>query len=223
MPNYTPALRALIFDMDGVIAETSQLHYSAWKRLADEYNIPFTHDTMKAVFGLTREASIRHIFASANRPLDDDALRDWMQRKGQYITEAIADLSPKDCFPGLRPLLQAAQAAQLKLAVASSSRAARQVIERLQLTTYFTIIGDGTCVVRSKPAPDIFLWVAGALGVSPAAAIVFEDSAAGVQGALAGGFFTVGIGQDAPTTAHLNIPDFTAITLDDLRQRFKQR
>ena len=223
MPHHTPTLRALIFDMDGVIAETSQLHYRAWKRLADEYNIPFNHDTMKAVFGHTREASIRQIFARANRPLDDDALRDWMVRKGQYVTAALPTLSPDDCLPGLRPLLQDARAAQLKLAIASSSRAARQIIQRLQLDDYFLIIGDGTCTVRSKPAPDIFLWVAGALGISPVEAIVFEDSAAGVQGALAGGFFTVGIGQNAPTTAHLNIPNFTAITLDDLRQYFNRR
>ena len=182
----------LIFDMDGVIADTVEFHYQSWQRLADEEGVSFTRADNHALLGRTRGEALR-IFLQGRILTDAEAAR-WQERKQQYFLEAIESFGPSDALPGVRELLEEAWNAGIPTGLASSSRNATMILERLQLTDFFSAIADGTTVANPKPAPDVFVWVAGRLNLRPAECVVFEDAEAGVRSARAGGFHVVGLG-----------------------------
>lgn len=210
----TVDIRGIIFDLDGVIANTAELHYESWKRLAEEVHVPFTRDNYHAMSGKKREENLRLFTEGLN--LDDATKQAWFERKNGYFVEKMNHLQPEDAMPGIPRLIAQAKEAGIKLGVGSSSRNAFPVLERLQLTHNFLVIGDGSSVVNSKPAPDIFLWVAGGLGLHPRHILVIEDSPAGVAAARAGGFYVIGVG-DAPFQgANAVVPDFGNYELSDV-------
>lgn len=129
------------------------------------------------------------------RAITEPAAQEWLARKNAHYLEYINLLTPQDRLPGVTACLNAARAAGLKLAIASASKNARLVLERLELTARFDAIGDGHSVAEPKPAPDLFLWVTEALGVRPCVSVVFEDAEAGVDAAKRAGCLTVGIGK----------------------------
>lgn len=209
-----PTTRALIFDMDGVIADTEHLHYLSWQRVADEYQLPFSEAERDSLRGLSRRQSLTVVLGE--RAVDDATAARMMQMKNDFYHEFLAHFTAADRLPGVTALIEAAQAANLRLAVASSSHNVRTVLERLDLLHTFDALADAHCVVHTKPAPDLFLWAAGRLNINPREAIVFEDSTVGVTAALAGGFRVVGIGKADVSAAHLVVPDLTHLTLDEV-------
>ena len=90
--------------------------------------------------------------------------------------------------------MQEAHDAGIKIGLGSASKNARDVCEKLGIMPLLDVLGDGTSVVNQKPAPDLFIWVAGGMGFNPTECIVFEDAEAGVKAARDGGFWTVGLG-----------------------------
>jgi len=186
--------RALIFDLDGVLTDTANLHYQAWKRLSDEINVPFDHETNERLKGVDRMRSLDIILERAGRQYDDDERQRLAERKNGYYLEIIQQLGPDDVFPGVIDLLKTARAAGLKLGLASASRNARALVERLGIADCFDYIADAARIRRAKPAPDIFLDVAFALGIPPAQCIGIEDAAAGIEAIHAAGMAAVGIG-----------------------------
>lgn len=211
-------IRALIFDLDGVITDTAELHYRAWKQLADEEGIPFTREDNEQLRGVSRRESLNRILRG--RPIDEPTAQAWMARKNAYYLEYLKGITPADILPGVVDFLTSARSRGLKLALGSASRNAREVLERLDILSLFDVIGDGHSVVNSKPAPDLFLWAAGGLGVNPAHAVVFEDAEAGIDAALAGGFWTVGIGSANVGHAHILAPGGLAeLTVDLLLEK----
>lgn len=211
----TADIRGIIFDMDGVIANTVQFHYESWQRLAQEEGVPFSRTTYARMTGRTRDVNLQ-IFTEG-LDVDESTKADWITRKNLYFQEKMNSIQPGDELPGIRRLLDEAQAAGLRLGVGSSSRNARPILQRLQLYERFAVVGDGYTVSRSKPAPDIFLWVAGALGLPPRHVLVLEDSPAGVEAALRGGFCVIGVGDDAPADqAHAHLPHLGDVSLTKL-------
>lgn len=206
-----PEIAAFIFDLDGVITDTAELHFQSWSRLAQEENLPFTRQDNEALRGISRRESLNLILKG--RPIEESVAQAWMKRKNDYYQTLLEDISPADRLPGVTQLLEQAHAAGIKTAVASASRNAKVVLERLQLLDQFDVIGDGYCVVNTKPAPDLFLWVAGRLNVNPKLGVVFEDAEAGIDAALAGGFWTIGVGKSAITHAHVVVPDMSNVTV----------
>lgn len=217
----TPDIRALIFDMDGVIADTLDLHYRAWQRLSRDEGIPFTAEQYRFMQGLPRPASLK-IFLNG-RDLSETSAQEWMDRKNRYFLEQLQNFTLANCKPGAGELIREARATGLKIGLGSSSQNAHRVLEKLELLPLFDTIADGSTVPNNKPAPDIFLWVANKLGVKPAEAVVFEDSEAGMEAALAGGFWTVGIGNDYESQPHLGLTSLAEITLSTLQARLASR
>lgn len=213
----TFTIRAFIFDLDGVIADTLTAHYLSWQRLAAEEGLTFTAEQYKLMQGLARRESL-DIFLNGAR-LDEAAAQAWMDRKNRYFHELLDRFTPGHCKPGAAALIAQARANGLKVGLGSSSQNARRVIEKLGLTAQFDVIADGNTVARNKPAPDIFLWVAAQLGVSPDEAVIFEDSDAGLQAALAGGFWVVGVGGGHGDGAHLEIGALDQISATEVCQR----
>lgn len=197
-------IEAFIFDLDGVITDTAEYHFRSWKRLADEEGIPFTREDNEALRGVSRRESLNLMLKG--RPIEEDTAQAWMMRKNDYYNEYLEEVSPTDLLPGVDQFLHEAARMGIKIAVASASRNARTVLERLQIIDRFDAIGDGYSVVNTKPAPDLFVWTAGRLGVNPRNAVVVEDAEAGVEAALSGGFYVVGVGTANVAKAHIMLP-----------------
>lgn len=212
-------IEALIFDMDGVITDTVELHRRAWERLTAEEGVPFTVEDNDLLRGLSRRDSLDYVFR--HQPLDEAAAVALMERKNTYALELINQLTPADRLPGVTPLIEAARAAGLGVGLASSSQNVDVVLDRLDMRHLFDAVADHFSIVNHKPAPDVFLWTAGRLNAHPARAIIFEDAEAGVLAGLAGGFRVVGVGDPAIVgAAHLVTPDLASVTLDGLRRAF---
>ncbi len=185
-------LKGFIFDLDGVITDTAEFHFQAWKRLADEEGIPFTRADNEALRGVSRRESLRRLLKG--RPIDEATAEAWMERKNNYYVALLDTITPDHLLPGARSFLDAAAQAGIKLGLASASRNARPVLDRLGITDLFAVLGDGYAVVNTKPAVDLFVWVAGGLALPVTQCVVFEDAEAGVEAALAAGMKCVGIG-----------------------------
>ncbi|EYB69149.1 hypothetical protein DEIPH_ctg011orf0133 [Deinococcus phoenicis] len=203
-----------IFDLDGVLTDTAELHYHSWRRLAEEEGHAFSRQANAALLGRTREDALDLWLGGRACPPEQRA--DLLRRKNASFLEALAGLGPADLLPGVSELLHEARERGVRLGLASSSRNARRVCDQLGVTSLFGAFADGSSVVNPKPAPDIFLWVAGRLGLHPAHCVVFEDSEAGVRAARAGGFRVVGLGDPARVGgATLLRPDLCGATVGE--------
>ena len=186
--------KAIIFDLDGVLTDTSEYHYRAWKRLADEEGIPFTREENDAhLRGVGRRESLMYLLR--NRPgVPEDKIQEMMERKNRYYLQMLQSMSPNDLVPGGRTLLKEIRDAGIRVAIASSSKNCRTVLERLDIVSLFDGIADGYSVVNSKPAPDLFVYAAGLARVPTPDCLGVEDADAGVEAIKRAGMQALGIG-----------------------------
>jgi len=137
------------------------------------------------------------------------------EKNARYV-EALESLSLRDLLPGILDLLLAAEARHWKVAIGSSSRNAALVLDRIGVTDLFDAVADGTSG-GPKPAPDIFLAAADLIDVEPAACVVIEDAASGVDAGLAAGMRVIGVGPaERVGHAHLRVDTTDALVLDEL-------
>jgi beta-phosphoglucomutase len=208
----THSLESIIFDLDGVIAETAEFQYLAWKRLAEEENLPIGPEVVELIRGVTRRESLNRILKG--REISEETAQAWMARKNAHYLDLLTGLSPADRSPGLMRLIQEAKQAGIKLGIATASRNARAVLGRVDLLEVFDVIGDPGVVSRQKPEPDLFIWVAGHLQGCVEKTLVVEDSVDSIRSARQVGFFTLGIGYNLENAAHLAAPDLSQVTLE---------
>jgi beta-phosphoglucomutase len=185
-------LRAFIFDLDGVLTDSAEYHYLAWKRLADEQGIPFSRLDNEALRGVSRRESLTLLLKGLS--ISEETAQDWMERKNNYYIEFIRQMNPSDLLPGALQLLQEIRKAGLKIAIASASKNADDVIERIGLLGAVDILCDGYSVNEPKPSPELFLYAARKLGIPPSECVVVEDATVGIQAAHAGGMRAIGLG-----------------------------
>ena len=187
--------QAILFDLDGVLTDTSEYHYRAWKRLADEEGIPFTHEENDAhLRGVGRRELLLYILGLGNRKATEEQMQEMMDRKNRYYTEMIKSMTPADLVPGGRQLLQSIRDAGIKVAVASASKNCRTVLEHLDIVNAFDGIADGYSVVNTKPAPDLFVFAAGLTATPTSACLGVEDADAGIEAIKNAGMQALGIG-----------------------------
>ncbi|MBN3880710.1 MULTISPECIES: beta-phosphoglucomutase [unclassified Nostoc] len=217
-PSPMPNIQGFIFDLDGVLTDTAELHYLAWKKLADEEGIPFNREANEALRGVSRRASLMLIIA--DRPYSEAQIEEMMERKNRYYVEFIQNMTPQDLLPGAIALLDELRQAGIKIGIGSASKNARPVLERLGIAGKVDAIADGYSVQEPKPAPDLFLYAAKQLGIEPEQSIVVEDAAAGVEAALAAGMWALGLGPvERVGAAHIVLPSLEGITWADLREQ----
>jgi beta-phosphoglucomutase len=185
-------LRAVIFDLDGVLTDTAEYHYLGWQRLADEEGIPFDREANEALRGVSRRDSLLRLLG--DREVEPAAFDEMMERKNGYYLDSLKDMSPADLLPGAVELVVDAKRRGRKVAIGSSSKNAPFVLDKLGIAELFDAVADGNAVEQAKPAPDLFLAAAERLGVPPETCVVIEDAASGVDAALAAGMVAVGIG-----------------------------
>ncbi len=168
------AIKAFIFDLDGVLTDTAEYHYRAWKRLADEEGLPFTREDNEHLRGVSRRDSLMLILRGRVYP--EEKIQEMMARKNNYYLEFIKEISPRDVLPGAKELLEELRAAGYQTALGSASKNAGEVMDRLGLRHLLDAISDGHSVEKQKPAPDLFLHAARQLGLSPEECVVVEDA-----------------------------------------------
>lgn len=186
--------KAVIFDLDGVITDTARYHYLAWKRLADGIDTPFDKAFNEALKGIDRMGSLELILARAPRAFDAGEKLALADAKNRHYQELVATMTPKDLLPGALAALEQVRAAGLRIGLASVSKNAFTVLDRLGIRDRFDDVVDAATVRRGKPDPEIFLTAAGHLGVAPADCLGVEDAAAGVASIKDAGMFAVGVG-----------------------------
>jgi len=210
-------IRAVIFDLDGVIVSTDEFHYLAWQRLADEEGIPFDRRTNHRLRGVSRMDSLEILLERSPRPYSQDEKVALAARKNDYYRAMLDGLSPADILPGAMEVLKGLRARGVKVAIASSSRNSPTILKRIGLAEFFDATADGNDITRSKPDPEVFLIAARRLGVDPASCLVVEDAAAGVEAAVAGGMKCLALGAAAGhPQATRSAKDLMAVTADGL-------
>lgn len=186
-------LDGVAFDLDGVLTDTARAHFRAWKRLADTIGVPFDEQANEALKGVDRMGSLALILG--DRPGFESAARaELAARKNDWYLAEIAHFGPADLFPGARDAILQCRSAGLSVALASASRNAPLLLERMEIEGLFDMVVDPAGVAHGKPAPDIFLAAAAAVGVPPARMLGVEDAAAGIAAIRAAGMPALGVG-----------------------------
>jgi beta-phosphoglucomutase len=206
---------AAIFDLDGVLTDTAELHFQSWMDISRQLNLPFDRRANDALRGLSRPESLRLFLGPHAARFTPQEQAEIMARKNALYIGRLAHLGPQDALPGARALLQELRRRGVRIAVASSSKNAPLVLDKLGLRGLLDALVDGNDVQRSKPSPDLFLRAAQRLGVPPPRCVVIEDAESGVAGGLAAGMKVVGIGPAQRVgRAHLIVPTVAALTAE---------
>lgn len=189
--------KGIIFDLDGVICHTDKYHFLAWKSIADELGIHFDENINNRLRGVSRMESLDIILEGYDKELADNKKIEIAEKKNRFYVELLKDMTTNDLSDQVKSTLDQLRALGLKLAIGSSSKNAKFILEKLGLGDYFDAISDGNNIVESKPDPEVFIKAAAMIDLEPLECLVVEDANAGVEAAFRGGFHCVGIGEAA--------------------------
>ena len=210
-------IKAFILDLDGVVTDTAEYHFRAWKQLADEERVTFTREHNEALRGVSRRKSLEILLGDHISRYTEEQILEMMERKNGYYKKYLETITKDDFLPGAKELLTGLKDRGMKVAIGSASKNTRTVLTRLGILDFFDGISDGYTVSRAKPAPDVFVYAAGAVGVPTEYCVVIEDAKSGVQAALTGGMVAVGIGpEERVGAAHFRYDSTADIDLDEI-------
>ena len=186
-------IKAVLFDLDGVIVSTDGCHYRAWKRMADEEGIYFDEKINDRLRGVSRMASLEIVLERASRSYTEEEKVALAARKNDYYRDLIRELTPSDILPGAMENLNELKENGILVAVGSSSKNTPLILRRIGLDAFFDAVSDGNNISRSKPDPEVFLKAAEMLGTDPADCLVVEDADAGIEAGRRGGMKTLSV------------------------------
>lgn len=187
---------AFIFDLDGVITDTSEYHFMAWQEIAKELGINFTRRQNERLKGVSRKKSFEIILEEGGIVLGEEEKLYYCKKKNDIYLKYINEISRKNLLPGVKEFIGNARKKGYKIALGSASKNALLILQRLQIEEDFDAVIDGTKVSKAKPDPEVFVKGAGALGVPCENCLVFEDSEAGIEAAHRCGMKAVGVGNE---------------------------
>ena len=204
----------VIFDLDGVIVDTAKHHFVAWQQLAQSQGWSFTTQDNEQLKGVSRVRSLELILEWNKAQISPEVFDRLLIEKNERYLSLITDMDASERLPDVQRVLQTFKKHGCKIALGSASKNARPILDKIELTSYFDVIVDGTNVSKAKPDPEVFLQAANQLGIAPKDCVVFEDAVAGIQAAKAAGMRVFGIGApELLTQADRVFNDFTK--LDD--------
>lgn len=216
-------LKAVIFDLDGVITDSAKYHYLAWKELADELDIDFDEEYNEKLKGVSRMESLDLILQNKNLQ-DSFTLEEktaMAEKKNTNYVKLIQQITPDDVLPGIKEFLAALKKENIKTAIASVSRNAFFIIDKLELNDSFDYIVDAAEIANAKPFPDIFLAGAKAVGVQPAECVGVEDAKAGIEAIKRANMKAVGVGTaDQMAEADMILASTQELNLDRIKSAF---
>lgn len=212
-------LKAILFDLDGVITNTSEYHFKAWSVIANKEKLTFNREMNKKLLGISRRESLNII-------LNENGVTSWNEArikkiltlKNNIYLEALDELSEKDILPGIKELLKQLQDNNIKAVLCSSSKNALKILNKLTLKSYFIVIVNPSTLKKQKPYPDIFLSGLKKAGVKKEEAIGIEDAEAGIKSINSAGILSVGVGlnlneanENVENTKELTLPFLTSL------------
>lgn len=211
-------IKAVIFDLDGVLVTTDELHFEAWKTLAEELGITgFTKADNVRQRGVSRMESLEVVLEKADRQFTDDEKLALAEKKNNMYVNSLAALSKADVLPGVFDFLEYIKSKGIKAAVGSASKNTPLILEKTGLADKFDAVSCGLDTTRSKPDPEVFLIAAKKLGIAPCDCVVVEDSEAGIAAAKAGGMYAIAVG----AAEHDPKADVSVESLDSLNKAIK--
>ena len=188
------SIKAVIFDLDGVIVSTDDYHYRAWKVMADEEGIYFDKTINERLRGVSRMESLEIILEKADKEYTNEEKIQMAEKKNSLYRELLNELTPKDILPGVMKVLEDLKAKNIKIAIGSSSKNTPMILGKIGLKDYFDAVADGNDIKNSKPDPEVFLLAARKVGMEAKECLVVEDADAGVEAALAGNMKVLAVG-----------------------------
>ena len=193
-------IRAVLFDMDGVIFDSERAVLAVWREIAAELGLPGIDEVFTACVGVNKQRTLE-IFLTAYPDLDFEDF----DRRVRTLFLSRYDRGRLPVKPGAAEILRALRGRGVPLALASSTRTetVKQELDEAGLLRYFDTVVGGDRVTRSKPDPEIFLTAAARFGVRPEDCFVIEDSFNGIRAAHAGGFRAIMVPDMLPPDAEM--------------------
>lgn len=216
-------IKGFAFDMDGVLADTAKFHSIAWRQIAEEVGTTWTPELAENLKGIDRMGSLDLILTTGGMADEYDlAAREALAtKKNDNYRNLISELTPNDALPGMREFLAELKAAGYKMSIASASKNAGFIVDRLGIADYFEAIVDPASVAAGKPDPAIFKAAADVLNLAPEEVIGLEDSGAGIQSINGAGEMSVGIGDaDALSDADILFASTKDVTLANIKSNW---
>jgi beta-phosphoglucomutase len=188
-------IKGLIFDLDGTLTLTQNLHYQALHRAFAEYGIDYTQEEdIEKYAGQGSKHTCERVLAAAGKNPTPEEITKCAATKKMYYDEIVANTEIR-IVPGLKPFLIDSLAAGYKMIVATGNKleATETILEKVGIKDFFELIVSQTDVSNQKPAPDLFLLAAKKMGLEPSECVVFEDALNGVKAAKTGNFKCIGL------------------------------
>ncbi|MEH7222270.1 beta-phosphoglucomutase [Bacillus sp. JJ1566] len=217
--------KAFIFDLDGVITDTAEYHFLAWKALAEELGISIDRAFNEDLKGISRLESLERILAldPSKVTMSTEKKEYYANQKNEHYKKLIESIGPKDILPGIEALLKEIKLNGIKIALGSASKNAHAVLGQLGLTHYFDYIVDAANISKGKPNPETFLVAADGVTVPAKECIGVEDAVAGVQAINDAGMFSVAIGpQEQFPNANMRIDNTVELNFNGIISRFAE-
>jgi len=184
----------IIFDLDGVLVFTDEYHYVAWKAVADSIGIALDETINNRLRGVSRMESLEIILSYSDCKFTDAEKRTFALDKNEIYKGYLNNLKPESISSETLQMLDTLKAMGKKMAIGSSSKNAEFILDKTDITHYFSAIVGGNSITKTKPDPEVFLLAAKLLSSDSKDCLVVEDAHAGIEAACAGGFDCVGIG-----------------------------
>lgn len=194
-------MKAIIFDLDGVICHTDEYHYLAWKAMAASMSIPFDREINNRLRGVSRMESLEIILEQYHGELSPAEKEALAEQKNELYKESLKQMSSADLSEEVKTTLDALRSRNYKLTIGSSSKNARFILQQLGLGSYFDAISDGNNIVNSKPDPEVFVKAAQMLCIPASDCLVVEDAVSGAVAGKRGGMKVACVGDAAAQKA----------------------
>ncbi len=186
-------IKAVIFDLDGVIVSTDECHYLAWKKMADEEGIYFDEQINNRLRGVSRMESLEIVLEKSKKIYTDEEKVHLAEHKNSYYVEYISKLTPDAILDGVMSNLESLKENGIKIAIGSSSKNTPLILKQIGLGNYFDAVSDGNNITNSKPDPEVFVKAAQMLDIDCENCMIVEDADAGIIAGKACGMKTLSV------------------------------
>ena len=191
-------IKAVIFDLDGVICSTDEYHYQAWKQMADDIGVYFDRSINNRLRGISRMASLDIILENCSSVIFSDTEKEALaEQKNELYKKLLRRMSPEDLSDEVKQTLNTLRQRNYSLAIGSSSRNTSFILQQIGLNGFFDVVSDGNHIKRSKPDPEVFLKAAQMLCIDPEDCLVVEYAVSGAQAGHMGGMEVACVGAAA--------------------------
>lgn len=187
-------IKAVIFDLDGVLVYTDKFHYYAWKALADKLGIYFDESINNRCRGVSRMESLDIVLERSSKTYTTEEKIAFATEKNEIYKSYLSTMTPADVSDDVRNTILSLKDRGIKVAIGSSSKNTRFILERVGLIDLFDAISDGNNISKSKPDPEVFIKASQFLGIEPKYCMIVEDAVSGVEAGKRAGMITTAIG-----------------------------